>query len=80
MTRGYCVRTMSGEDFEVNETSLYDGKTWWELRPTMIQMPAKTWSELKKWIIKICKNNSQCDASVANWERTVHKIDEVAQP
>lgn len=79
MSRGYCVRMMSGEGFEISDEKLYEGKTWWELRPTMIQMPAKTWKELKKWIIKICKNNSQCDSAVADWERTVHKIDQVVK-
>lgn len=42
----------------------------------MIQMPASTWRELKKWIIKTCKNNDQCESSVSNWERTVNSIDE----
>lgn len=80
VSRGYCVRMISGEGFEVDDERLYDGKTWWELRPTMIQMPAKTWAELKKWIIKICKNNNQCDDAVANWERTVDRIDNVVKP
>ena len=75
MTRGYCEKTMSGKDFEVNDTQKLNGKTWWELRPTMIQMPATTWKSFKAWINKICKNNDQCDDAVANWERTVNTID-----
>ena len=76
LDRGYCVKMMSGESFEVSDTKPYQGKTWWEMRPTMIRMPLETWVDLKKWIIKICKNNSQCDSAVSNWERTVNKIDE----
>lgn len=77
LSRGYCVTTMTGKGFDVDDTHLLDGKTWWEHRPTMIQMPAKTWREFKKWIIKICKNNSQCDDTVAGWDRTVERIDSV---
>lgn len=77
-TRAYCVNTMSGADFEVNEVQKLDGKTWWEMRPTNIQMPSQTWKAFKVWINKICKNNSQCDSAVANWERTVNKIDAAA--
>lgn len=77
--RGYCVRMMSGKDFEINETEKFKGMTWWEMRPYMIQMPPQTWKELKTWIIKICKNNSQCDDAVSSWERTVEKIDKQAQ-
>ena len=74
--RAYCVRMMSGKQFEISETKKFNGQTWWELKPTVISMPASTWRELKKWIIKICKNNSQCDDAVAGWDRTVKIIDD----
>jgi hypothetical protein len=67
---------MSGKSFEISEKTPYQKLTWWEMRPHMIQMPASTWRELKKWIIKTCKNNDQCESSVSNWERTVNSIDE----
>lgn len=79
MTRGYCVKTMSGDTFVVDEVNLLEGKTWWDMRPTMIQMPASTWAKFKIWINKICKNNSQCDSAVANWQRTVNTIDAATQ-
>lgn len=76
MTRGYCVKIMSGQEFEVNEDNKLNGKTWWEMRPAMIQMPASTWAALKAWIIKSCKGNDKCEKAVANWERTVKIIDD----
>lgn len=73
--RAHCVRIMTSEQFEVNEERKLDGKTWWEHKPSVISMPATTWRELKKWIIKICKNNQACDSQVASWDRTVETID-----
>jgi hypothetical protein len=70
--------TMSGKEFEINETNKYNGKTWWEMRPVMLMMPAQTWVELKAWIIKICHNNDNC-SSVGNWERTLDTVDENVQ-
>lgn len=71
---GFCVRIISGKSFTVNESQKYEGKTWWEMRPAMILMPASTWASLKAWIIKTCKNNQQCD-KLASWQRTVEIID-----
>lgn len=74
--RGYCVWSVSGRDMEVNETNKLEGKTWWELRPTMIRMPISTWKAYKAFIIKTCKKNKKmCDKAISQWERTVHQID-----
>lgn len=77
--RGFCVRVMSGETFEVNESAKLEGKTWWDGKPSMVIVPATSWRDLKIWINKICKNNSQCDSAVANWQRTVNTIDAATQ-
>ena len=78
--RGFCVRMMSGHTFEVNEHMKLNGKTWWEMKPSMVYMPASTWAALKKWIIKTCKNNSQCDGADASWDRTVEIIEDKVKP
>jgi hypothetical protein len=80
IARGFCVRMMSGQTFEVNDDVKLNGKTWWDMKPTMVYMPASTWAALKKWIIKTCKNNSQCDSAVASWDRTVEIIDDNVNP
>ena len=47
MSRGYCINTISAKEFEVNETTKLDGKSWWEARPSMIMLPASSWAKLK---------------------------------
>lgn len=75
-SEGFGVHMMSGKTIKVDETHKYEGKTWWEMRPEMIYMPASTWAPLKAWINKICKTSpKQCDKAVANWERTIKYID-----
>jgi hypothetical protein len=75
MTRGGCVKTMSGERFEISETKKFEGRTWWEIRPAMIMLPASSWTQLRSWIIKVCKKTGQCDEAVSSWDRTVETID-----
>ncbi len=75
-TRGYCVYTISSKEYEINETQLMDGKTWWEIKPMMIFMPSQSWVEIKKFIIKICEKSKKCKTdNVENWQSTVSKID-----
>ncbi|MGZ3744422.1 MAG: hypothetical protein ACXVB1_00030 [Pseudobdellovibrionaceae bacterium] len=75
MTRGQCTNIISGKSFEVNETNKLNGKTWWEMRPAMIQVPASTWASLKKFIIKTCKKYDSCQKEVPTWERTIGNVD-----
>lgn len=76
MSKGYCVKTISGEQFEITDANKYKGKSWWELRPTLIHMPTESWVELKKFIIKVCKKSKRCDnKQVSSWQRTVKAID-----
>jgi hypothetical protein len=68
---------MSSTEFEVTDDRPWDGETWWELRPKMIQMPVKSWTAIKSFIIKICKKSNNCSGpSISNWERTVNTIDQ----
>lgn len=76
MTRGYCVNMLSGKAYEVNEEQRLNGKTWWDMRPTNIQMPIDTWKNLKEFIIRVCKKYDNCDENVSSWERTLNVIDE----
>jgi len=75
-SKGYCINTVKDIEFEVSDSKPWNGKTWWELRPTMIYMPAESWSEIKSFIIKICKRTGKCNQSVSNWERTVKTVDD----
>lgn len=75
MSRGYCINTISGEEFEVNDTKLIDGKTWWSIRPSMVMMPATSWAKLKTYIITQCKKTKLCDKEISSWDRTIKSVD-----
>ena len=72
---GFCVNTISSKEFIVDDENLFEGKTWWEIRPFMILMPIESWTKIKAFIIKICKRSNKCSSSITNWERTVKIID-----
>lgn len=78
-SEGFCVHPMSGRQFTWNEKNKYLGRTWWEQRPAMIQVPAPTWAANKAYVIKMCKQYNTCDKSVTNWERTVQSLDSKIQ-
>lgn len=75
ITRGTCTRIVSGDTFDVDEDHKFEGRSWWDLKPVMIQMPASTWRDIKTYIIEVCKKTNQCDESVTNWQRTINNID-----
>lgn len=80
ITRGYCVNMISGKEFEVDEVNKFEGKTWWELRISNLQVPSSTWKSLKAYLIKTCKKYGSCDKEVASWERTLEMIDQKVEP
>lgn len=74
--RGRCVKIISGEVFNVDEQNKFEGKTWWEHRPAMIQMPASSWVQIKTYLIKVCKKYNICEKEISSWDRTVENIDD----
>lgn len=76
MSRGYCVTTIKGEEFYIDEVNKYNGKTFWEMRPEMIMLPPDSWADIKKFIIKICKKTNECQKEVSSWDRSIKNIDE----
>ena len=73
--RGRCVKIISGEEFIVDETHLFEDKTWWEYRPAMVQMPASSWAQIKSYLIKTCKKYNICEKEIASWDRTLEAVD-----
>lgn len=73
--KGFCSWTLSQGGFYVDESRPYafDPKkpdklwTWWEIRPVMIQIPPHSWAEIKKFIIKSCRNSKDCPDDVGEW-------------
>lgn len=79
MTRGFCTNTISDKSFFIDEEIKLEGKTWWELRPTMIQVPISSWVKIKAFIIKVCKEKGNCGDNISNWERRVFDLDQQIQ-
>lgn len=81
ISKGYCVKTISDEEFEITDESPYtfDKKeapqTWWDLRPTFVLVPAPSYAELKAFVIKACKATNQCDDAVKSWDRKLETLD-----
>jgi hypothetical protein len=75
LEKGYCTKTISDESFYVDEENKLEEKTWWELRPYMIQLPISSWVKIKAYIIKMCKKYGQCDQEISSWDRKIEKID-----
>lgn len=59
----------------MDDTHLFEGKSWWEARPTMLHVPATSWVKIKEFIIKICKKSNKCDSEITGWDRSVDAID-----
>lgn len=77
LDRGRCTMSVSDVDINIDEEHTYMGKTWWELRPSMVYLPYPAWVELKTFAIKMCKKNAaMCDAKVKSWDRKFNYIDE----
>lgn len=79
MSRGFCVNTISSEEFYVDDTKTLDKMTWWQLRPSMIMMPASSWAKLKTYIIAQCKRTGACDKEITSWNRTIETIDKAVE-
>jgi hypothetical protein len=72
--KGFCTRVISGKDQIIDEKNLYEGKTWFDIRPTMVLIPYQSYSKLKSYIIKSCKQSNRCK-EISSWDRTLEQID-----
>jgi hypothetical protein len=75
IAKGYCTTIISGEGFIVDDENLLDGKTWFEARLEMVQVPVETWAALKKYLIKNCRRSKSCNANIDSWNRSIKTID-----
>lgn len=79
LTRGECIKVVSGEKITVDDKHRLNDKTWWDSRPTNLILPMESWVEIKTFIIKVCKKNkNMCDSEISSWERSVDYVDEKA--
>jgi hypothetical protein len=78
-SQAFCTYTISDKDFYINDSQKIDGKTYWDIKPTMLRIPYKSWVEIKSFIIKTCKRQN-CDKDIASWNRKLESIDSKLQP
>lgn len=77
ISRGYCTTIISGQGFYVDDTNLFEGETWFSLRPKNIQVPPTTWAAIKSYLIKNCKKSGSCSENIDSWNRSMTSIDSV---
>jgi hypothetical protein len=77
LSKAFCTYTISNKDFFIDDENLYEGKTWFEMRPAMVLVPPETWASFKSYIIKTCKKHpKQCRGLVEGWDRTINVLDQ----
>lgn len=75
---GFCRKTISDTSIRVNEENKLDGKTWWDMKPTLLSIPPDSWTEIKTFVNKVCKKYpKECGQEVPGWDRQVKNIDEL---
>ena len=70
----YCTWTAEDKHLIVNDDTLLEGQTCVDLRAKSILMPPNSWSKIKAFIIKVCKQNNQC-TGVSDWESKIDLLD-----
>jgi hypothetical protein len=79
MGRGWCTNSISDKEFYIDDKHPYEGKTWWELRPTFVMMPAASYVKFKAFIIKTCKQYGCNQKEVGSWDRRMNQMDQHLQ-
>jgi len=69
---------MSDVDYIIDDEHPYEGKTWWELRPTFVLLPPASYAKLKAYLIKNCRKNNDCAKDVSTWERKMRVLEKTA--
>lgn len=70
LSRGVCRFTVSQEKIIIDDENPYKGMTWFDIRRKSLTVPADSWAEIKKWMIKMCKRH-KCDVDIASWDRDI---------
>ncbi len=71
---GFCTNTVSNKDIIVDDTHLLNGKTWLDLKIESVYVPAESWAEIKKYIIKQCKKHRDCSGNIDTWSSKIDSV------
>lgn len=55
--KGFCTYTISDKE------EFLTGQPWLDLKMKSLVVPAGSWSEVKKFILKICKKTQECSVN-----------------
>lgn len=72
--QGFCTYTISNKDIIVDDTHLLDGKTWIDIKVESVMLPADSWAEIKKYIIKQCKKHNDCSHDIGKWSNKMDSV------
>ncbi len=73
-TEGFYVYTMSEKEGIVDDTHLLEGKTFLDYVIEGVIVPAKSYAEIKSFILKMCKKYKEC-GDVAKWKSKLDQLD-----
>lgn len=71
---GFCTWSLKGDDFIIDDTHLYNGKTWIDMKIESVYLPAESYSQIKEYILKSCKQNNNCNQNISNWDTKLNSI------
>lgn len=74
VNQGFCTKTLSNEDFIVDDTHLLNGKTWIDLKIESVYVPVESWADIKGFILKKCKKNQDCSNNIGTWEGKIDSV------
>lgn len=81
--KGYYVYTISNNEgvIDDNHPIFINGekKTWLDIVNESVYLPIYSWIELKKYIIKNCRKNHDCEKEIDSWNRKIESIDKTLE-
>ena len=75
---------ISNKEQEVDDKNLLvtesfpQGQTWYDLQVGIIKLPIDTFTSLKKYLIKKCKQYNDCDKMIDSWDRSLTTLENKA--
>lgn len=74
---GACTTTVT------HESELYSAKEWAAMRPTLISVPAKSWSEIRKSWLQACHtpglDTQNCEWAPNSIGQSIEELDGIAK-
>jgi hypothetical protein len=73
-TSAFCTYTITDKDIIIDDTHLYNGKTWIDIKVESVYLPSESWIKIKEYIIKQCKKHNDCQNNIQNWDSKLSKL------